>query len=61
MALFFSTEYLGYITPIPLLTQYYYASEPIYYFSFASLFILLSAVEAKMFTYCPLEKNILVD
>jgi hypothetical protein len=61
MALFFSSEYFGFMTPIPLLTKFDYASEPIYYFAAGVLFLAISAIESKTFAYCPLEKNILVD
>jgi hypothetical protein len=61
IALFFSSEYFGYMTPIPLLPDYAYASKPIYYFAFALLFVIISAIDFKTFVYCPLEKNILVD
>lgn len=63
LALYFCAELCGYLTPIPLLpAEYYYqAAYPKCYFILGTIFILLAVLDLYIFTFSPLEKNILVD
>jgi len=61
MAVYFSAEFLGYMTPVPSILYEYNAAQPGFYYAAGTLFLAFSVADYFFFTYNPLQKNIFVD
>lgn len=61
MALYFSSEFFGYLIPVPLVPKIDAASEPVYYYAAAGIFFFLALLDYKIFILFPLQANICVD
>ena len=58
---YYSAQYLGYLVPIPFLEECYKASQPKFYYIFASVMFAFGILEIWTFTFIPLQKNIIIN
>ena len=61
LALYFLAQFLGYMTPITLLKNLYWAATPILYYIGGGLFTLFAVVDIWAFKFNPLQINIFLD
>jgi hypothetical protein len=61
MSVYFGTQFLGYLTPVPLVHGFFVATTPPVYITLGSSFILFGVAELYFFFWLPSQYNIYVD
>lgn len=66
MSIFFGAEFVGYLTPIPVIAittaaETYATAKPVYYLVFGCLFIIFAILEVFTFHYMPSKLGIKID
>jgi len=63
MSIFFGAEFVGYLTPIPLITMHNQlnVASPIFYLIFGGAFVIFSLLEVFTFNYMPSSLGIKID